>query len=440
MLEEKDDLATILIVDDEPEIVWLLTTVLVEKGYKVYQANDGNTALEIATFKRLDLILLDLMMPVIDGYEICHRLKAEESTREIPVIFLSGSDETFDKVRAFASGGVDYITKPWKLPEVLARVENQLKISRLQIQLQQQNQQLQTEIYHRQAAETKLKALNQQLEALVAERTAELQYQNQQLINLQIQLKKSLENELSLSQLKSQLINTISHQFRTPLMVISTTGDLLKRKLYRLNLREYDHYFERINGGISRIEEMLEDVLTLAKINAKAFKIEPITINLNAMCEKLLITSQLETHNNHKFVFLSNNYGVDNISADPNLLKKALIHLLNNAIKYSPEGGSIILETTWKEASVIISFQDQGIGIPKIDQQKVFESFYRGSNASLIPGSAGSGLGLSIAKWVIENHGGTLTIISEENQGTTVNVYLPINHFRQEIKAEINYD
>lgn len=436
MFEEKGDLANILIVDDEPEIVWLLTAVLIEKGYQVYQANDGNAALDIATLNELDLILLDLMMPVMDGYEVCQRLKADDSTREIPVIFLSGSDETFDKVRAFASGGVDYITKPWKLPEVLARVENQLKISRLQIQLQQQNQQLQTEIYHRQTAETKLKALNQQLEALVKERTAELEEQNKQLINLQLQLKTSLENEQSLSQLKSQLLNTISHQFRTPLMVISTTGDLLKRKLSRLNFIEYDRYFERINEGIYRIEEMLEDVLTLAKINAQSFKIEPITINLNAMCEKLLISSKLAEHSKHKFTFLSNNSSVEKILADPNLLKKALFHILNNAIKYSPEGGSIILEITWKETSVIVSFKDQGIGIPKIDQPKVFESFYRGSNASLIPGSAGSGLGLSIAKWVIENHGGTLTIISEENQGTTVTVSLPINHFRQEIKAE----
>lgn len=436
MFEEKGDLANILIVDDEPEIVWLLTAVLIEKGYQVYQANDGNAALDIATLNELDLILLDLMMPVMDGYEVCQRLKADESTREIPVIFLSGSDETFDKVRAFASGGVDYITKPWKLPEVLARVENQLKISRLQIQLQQQNQQLQTEIYHRQTAETKLKALNQQLEALVKERTAELEEQNKQLINLQLQLKTSLENEQSLSQLKSQLLNTISHQFRTPLMVISTTGDLLKRKLSRLNFIEYDRYFERINEGIYRIEEMLEDVLTLAKINAQTFQIEPITINLNAMCENLLISSKLAYHSKHNFTFLSNNSGVEKILADPNLLKKALLHILNNAIKYSPEGGSIVLEITWKETTVILSFKDQGIGIPKIDQPKVFESFYRGSNASLIPGSAGSGLGLSIAKWVIENHGGTLTIISEENQGTTVTVSLPINYSKQAIKTE----
>ncbi|MCT7949117.1 hybrid sensor histidine kinase/response regulator [Ancylothrix sp. C2] len=432
MFEEKDDLANILIVDDEPEIVWLLTTVLMEKGYKVYQANDGNAALDIATLNQLDLILLDLMMPVMDGYEVCQRLKFEESTREIPVIFLSGSDETFDKVRAFASGGVDYITKPWKLAEVLARVENQLKISRLQIQLQQQNQQLQTEIFHRQAAETKLKTLNQQLEALVLERTTELQEQNQQLINLQLQLKKSLENEKSLSELKSQLLNTISHQFRTPLMVISTTSDLLHRKLSRLNINDYGQYFDKISDGISRFETLLEDVLTLAKINAKAFKIEPAPLNLTAMCEKLLKSSKLGDNSNHQLIFLNDNACVEKIWADPNLLKKALAHLLNNAIRYSPDGGAIVLEISSCEDAVTITFQDQGIGIPKLDQEKVFDSFYRASNANLIPGSPGSGLGLPIAKWVIENHGGTLTIISEENHGTTVNVYLPINHFKEE--------
>ncbi|HEY9808687.1 MAG TPA: hybrid sensor histidine kinase/response regulator [Halomicronema sp.] len=432
MFEKKCELANILIVDDEPEIVWLLTTVLVEKGFKVYQANDGNSALDIAFLNKLDLILLDLIMPGMDGYKVCQRLKAEELTREIPVIFLSGSDETFDKVRAFDVGAVDYITKPWKLAEVLARVENQLKISRLQIQLQQQNQLLQKEIFYRETAESKLKSLNQQLEVLVQERTTELQEQNQQLINLQFQLKESLENEQSLSQIKSQLLNTISHQFRTPLMVISTTSELLKRKISQFKSMEYDPYFEKINEGISRFEEMLEDVLTLVKINSKTLNVEPVSLNLTAMCEKLLKSYKLGNHPNHKLIFIGDNAPLQTIGADPNLLKKALEHLVNNSIRYSPEGGTIVLEISCSENYVTLSLTDEGIGIPKFDQDKVFEIFYRASNTSLIPGSPGSGLGLSIVKWVIENHGGTLKIISEENQGTTVNILLPLNHFISE--------
>ncbi|MCP4688930.1 MAG: response regulator [Desulfobacterales bacterium] len=139
-IDESD--AKILIVDDKPENLRLLTGILKEKGYLVRQLRDGNMVLASAVSAPPDLILLDIMMPDMDGYQVCGRLKAEERTRDIPVIFISALNETMDKVKAFSTGGVDYITKPFQEQEVLARVETHLTLRMLQRALQEKNARL----------------------------------------------------------------------------------------------------------------------------------------------------------------------------------------------------------------------------------------------------------------------------------------------------------
>lgn len=134
--------ADILIVDDTPINLRLLANMLTEQGYKIRPASNGQMALVAAQAQPPDLILLDIMMPEMDGYEVCRNLKTDERTRHIPVIFISALGETLDKVTAFLIGGVDYITKPLQVEEVLARVETHLTISRLQKELQFKNQEL----------------------------------------------------------------------------------------------------------------------------------------------------------------------------------------------------------------------------------------------------------------------------------------------------------
>ncbi len=133
----------ILLVDDQPQNLRLLTDVLEEQGYEILQALNGTVALQAVSLDQPQLILLDIQMPEIDGYTVCQQLKADPSTTDIPVIFVSALDESWDKVKAFSVGGVDYITKPFKVVEVLARVQNQLTIQRLQQALRTQNAQLQ---------------------------------------------------------------------------------------------------------------------------------------------------------------------------------------------------------------------------------------------------------------------------------------------------------
>jgi PleD family two-component response regulator len=144
---------TILIVDDIPENLQLLAGMLSERGYIVRLAPDGQLALQFIQSNPPDLILLDILMPDMDGYEVCKDLKTSPTTQDIPVIFISALNEVFDKVKAFSLGGVDYITKPFEVREVLARVENQLRLSRFSKQLLEQNARLSKEIEERKRAE-----------------------------------------------------------------------------------------------------------------------------------------------------------------------------------------------------------------------------------------------------------------------------------------------
>lgn len=160
---------TILIVDDIPENLQLLAGMLSEQGYIVRLAPDGQLALQFVQSNPPDLILLDLLMPEMDGYEVCKQLKTSPTTQDIPVIFISALNEVFDKVKAFSFGGVDYITKPFEVREVLARVENQLRLSRFSKQLLEQNVRLSEEIEERKRIEHERKQAQEALQASEAE-------------------------------------------------------------------------------------------------------------------------------------------------------------------------------------------------------------------------------------------------------------------------------
>lgn len=164
----------ILIVDDTPDNLRLLSKTLIQEGYQVRCAVNGSMALLTIQAKLPDLILLDINMPDLDGFEVCEQLKADTLTKDIPVIFVSALNEVFDKVRAFELGAVDYINKPFQIPELLSRVNNQLNIQNLRKQLVQKNQLLQIEVSQRIAAEQEIRQLNFDLERRVKARTSQL--------------------------------------------------------------------------------------------------------------------------------------------------------------------------------------------------------------------------------------------------------------------------
>ena len=174
----------ILAVDDTPANLHLLSEMLSQQGYKVRITPKGKLAIQSILANPPDLILLDIMMPDMNGYEVCQTLKADELTRDIPVIFISALSETFDKVKAFKVGGVDYISKPFHLEEVLARVENQLRLRSQERQLAEQNARLSQEIEDRKQAEEALR----QSEAREREKAMQLELTLKELKRTQAQL------------------------------------------------------------------------------------------------------------------------------------------------------------------------------------------------------------------------------------------------------------
>ena len=209
----------ILIVDDTPDNLRLLSKTLSNEGYKVRCAIDGSLALLAIKAKIPDLILLDINMPHIDGFEVCYRLKQSEQTKHIPIIFISASGKVDDKVKAFELGGVDYISKPFQVPEVLSRVNNQLNLQNLKHQLVQKNQLLQIEIYNRTVAETEIRQLNFDLERRVIDRTAQLQVEIDRRQKIQNKLEylawndvtTGLPNRLWLTERLEKLLLTTRH-------------------------------------------------------------------------------------------------------------------------------------------------------------------------------------------------------------------------------------
>lgn len=171
---QPEECAQILVVDDTPANLKLLTDILTNHGYRVRPASNGRLALRSVEAAAPDLILLDVTMPDMDGYEVCGALKSRENSRSIPVIFISALNDTADKIKGFEAGGIDYITKPFQAAEVLARVETHLSLRRLQKKIETQNNQLHREIAERTRFEEKLKIHQEHLEELVAERTAKL--------------------------------------------------------------------------------------------------------------------------------------------------------------------------------------------------------------------------------------------------------------------------
>jgi len=197
--------SNILVVDDLAANVNLLTVLLEAEGYRVYQASEGYQALELATSKQPDLILLDIRMPGMDGYEVCRQLKVQKTTGSIPVIFVSALDDATDKVQGFAAGGVDYVTKPFQAKEVLARVDTHLTLRKLQSELETQNQQLQQEILERERAELALSKTNEELEERVRTRTSELVTANL-ILNEELQERKRTEEALLQSQNQNEAL------------------------------------------------------------------------------------------------------------------------------------------------------------------------------------------------------------------------------------------
>ena len=255
----------ILVVDDTPVNLTLLTRILSRQGYQVQIASSGKQALNLAQSAPPDLILLDILMPEMDGYEVCQQLKGDERTKDIPVIFISALNEVFDRVKAFSMGAVDYITKPFQMQELLARIENQLHIRRLSKKLKEENARLQQEIREKEAVARQ----RQQVEAALLQSAVKLRHQNLALTELARNKALNQGNlEAALKEITQATARNIAVE-RVSVWLFDETGTKLRcLDLFELNLNRHSQGIELTTADYPAYFQALTQESVIAADNA----------------------------------------------------------------------------------------------------------------------------------------------------------------------------
>ncbi|MEZ2303524.1 MAG: ATP-binding protein [Microcoleus sp.] len=420
--EQKTSLGNILVVDDTPENLRLLSTMLSQRGYVPRCVINGQMALRACNSNPPDLILLDIMMPEMNGYEVCQHLKNDAITRDIPVIFISAKDEVFDKVNAFAVGGVDYISKPFQFEEVLVRIESHLTLRNLQKQLKEQNVLLQEEISSRLAVEEVLHEKNQILQQEISTRCAvekTLQEQNL-LLQKEIGNRQRVESALLKSNQElarsnaelEQFAYVASHDLQAPLATIASYAQLLEKRYQEQLDSQANKFIGNIVQGCTRMQALIDDLLEYSRVGRSQKPFKPT--NCNQVLEQALANLQGVIRDTQAVV----SYGeLPVVNGEISQLVQLFQNLVGNAIKYRKnEPPAIYISVCKQHDHWLFSVADNGIGIARQHQERIFQIFQRLHTQKEY---SGTGIGLAICQKIVELHGGRIWINSEPGQGST---------------------
>ncbi len=360
---------TILIVDDNISNLELLGNILKNENYRLAFAKNGKDALKLAHKINPDLILLDIMMPEMDGYEVCINLKNDIRTKEIPVIFLTAKAETEDLVKGFNIGGVDFITKPFNKDELFVRINTHI----------------------------------------------ELKLAKEKLLKQAIELKKTNDT-------KDRLFSIISHDLRGPLGGIKNMIELLIYE-YKSDVEFTGKSLYILKQTAEKTETLLENLLFWSKSQKGEITINAKIININSFVKDTVALLQVAA--NDKNITIKTEID-DNITcfADKNMIKIVIRNFINNAIKFTNRNGKITIYAKNQENNVCIYIKDNGIGISKEIINKIFDKddYYTSYGTSK---EKGSGLGLNLCIDFIKKNNGKFNIKSVEGKGNTFSFCLP---------------
>jgi len=353
----------ILIVDDVLKNLQITVQILKEAGYVFSLAQDGQSALNFLGETVPDLILLDIMMPGMDGFEVCRKIKQNNKLKEIPVIFLTAKDQTEDLVEGFKAGGVDYITKPFNRDELLIRIETHLELSR------------------------------------------------------------SKRKILEMLKTRDKLYSIIAHDIRSPLSSITLIINTIAKGKLNIASNEFKTMMQNLEKSTRHTNTLLNNLLEWTKIHGGAITLKPklsLVYPIIAECLQLLngnaqdknISIQILIPNDTEAFF------------DEVTMHTVFRNIISNAIKFTPENGNITIESGKSDGFVPIIFNDNGVGMPKAVLQKIFEKNEAFTSLGT-KNERGSGLGLYLIKDFIEQNKGKIKVDSAEGKGTSFIVYLP---------------
>jgi signal transduction histidine kinase len=353
----------VLVVDDISKNLQVVGTMLRNEGYHVMPATSGPQALERAQAQPPDLILLDLMMPEMDGLEVCRRLKAEPLTRSIPVIFLTASDEMEHLVKGLSVGAVDYVTKPFNAPELLARVRTHLEL---------------------QHARARLREMNDE---------------------------------------KNEFMGIVAHDLRNPLGAIQGFAEIILEETEGSE-GEVRTSAARIREATGRMVQMVQNLLDTNRIERGELRLELGPVELCALLKSVAESHRGRALAKQQSLSVETPEAPVSCETDRHLLAQVLENLVSNAIKYSPVAKDICLRLSQTSGGIRLEVQDQGPGLSPEDQKRLFGKFARLS-AKPTAGERSTGLGLSIVKRMVEAMGGRVWCESELGRGARFFVEFP---------------
>jgi two-component system, sensor histidine kinase and response regulator len=351
----------ILIVDDTPANLQLLSGMLKERGHKVRPVPSGKLALQAARGRCPDLILLDINMPEMNGYEVCRQLKADADLQDVPVIFLSALSDTVNKLEGFRVGGVDYITKPFEFEEVHARLEAHLALRRAHIELEE------------------------------------------------------------LHALRETLTSMIVHDLRGPLTGILGYLELLEGKVGSQLEEKPRRYLHRARQSSQALIGMISTLLDLDRLEAGSLPLERSDCDLRGLvgeaCGLLAATESREVTQELPDEPVP-------VHCDAGVVCRVLANLLGNALKFTPSSKSVAISVRTDDAGTHVAVRDEGPGIAPEFHDRIFEKFGQARLKREHRGFS-SGLGLAFCKLAVEAHGGTISVVSVVGEGSTFAFVLP---------------
>ena len=415
-----ETVTTILVVDDEPENLSLLSHLL-RPFYQVRAANSGENALRAATSEpRPDLILLDIMMPEMDGYEVLARLRKHPATVDIPVIFVTVLNDADDEEHGLALGAADYIAKPIKPAVVLARVRSQLENKRARDWMVNKNQVLEAEVARRVAIQREL-----QLKLLQADKLAAIGL-------LSAGVAHEINNPVGFV---SANLGTLRDYMGCLMDIAALCDDALRHEpdteVFRQNMwrlrqklqdadfdfirQDLPHLLDESAGGLDRIKKIVGDLKNFAHADDDEWQLADINANL----ESTLNLARNEIKYKAK---VNVDYGaLPPVRCHPGRINQVLLNLLVNAAQAIDKSGEIGIKTWLKDDEVCVAITDSGCGISEDAMGRIFEPFY-----TTKPIGKGTGLGLSLAFGIVRGHGGRIEVASTVGERTCFTVVLPV--------------
>jgi two-component system, sensor histidine kinase and response regulator len=361
----------ILVVDDERLNQRILGAILRPEGYEIIEADSAEKALELYAVHTPDLVLMDVLLPGINGFAACRELRNRYGNNAAPVIFITAKSDSEDVVEGLAAGGIDYLPKPIRPKEAVARIRTHLQIRRL--------------------------LAEQQL--------------------LVDQLSKA-------NAAKNRFLGMAAHDLRNPLASIRGLAEFLRDGVVGPMTPDQVDLINTIHSASQEMLLMVDELLDVAAIEAGELKISPEATDLVEIVTKSIYLANIEAAKKQTKIILTPSERPPQRRLDPNKIRQVVDNLLSNAVKYSPPGSTINVEVSFQKGSLVFAVRDQGPGIPESDRHKLFKDFGR-TSVRPTAGEKSTGLGLAICRKIVEAHNGTITAENQPERGCIFRVSLP---------------